>query len=64
MKKGLGRGFSSLIPTDLIDESLDPTAAQDEKVSQLRELNLVDVEPNPRPRAVRHALSHRLARAQ
>lgn len=47
MKKGLGRGFSSLIPTDLIDESLDPTAAQDEKVSQLRELNLDQVEANP-----------------
>lgn len=47
MKKGLGRGFSSLIPTDLIDESLDPTAAQDEKVSQLRELKLDEVEPNP-----------------
>lgn len=47
VKKGLGRGFSSLIPTDLIDESLDPTAAQDEKVSQLRELNLDQVEANP-----------------
>lgn len=46
-KKGLGRGFSSLIPTDLIDESLDPTAAQDEKVSQLRELSLDLVEANP-----------------
>lgn len=46
-KKGLGRGFSSLIPTELIDESLDPTAAQDEKVSQLRELDITDVAPNP-----------------
>lgn len=46
-KKGLGRGFSSLIPTDLIDESLDPTAAQDEKLSQLRELDISEVEPNP-----------------
>lgn len=46
-KKGLGRGFSSLIPTDLIDESLDPTAAQDEKVSKLRELSIDDVYPNP-----------------
>ncbi len=46
-KKGLGRGFSSLIPTDLIDESLDPTAAQDEKVSQLRELAVASVHPNP-----------------
>lgn len=47
VKKGLGRGFSSLIPTDLIDESLDPTAAQDGKVSQLRELKISDIEPNP-----------------
>jgi ParB family chromosome partitioning protein len=46
-KMGLGRGFDSLIPTDLIDESLDPTAAQDEKLSDLRELKLADVEANP-----------------
>lgn len=47
VKKGLGRGFDSLIPTDLIDESLDPTAAQDEKLSDLRELNIDDVSPDP-----------------
>lgn len=47
VKKGLGRGFSSLIPTDLIDESLDPTASQDSRVSQLRELRIDDVQPNP-----------------
>lgn len=46
-KMGLGRGFDSLIPTDLIDESLDPTAAEDEKLSQLKELKLSDVKPNP-----------------
>lgn len=46
-KKGLGRGFDSLIPTELIDESLDPTAAQDEKVSQYREISLSEVVPNP-----------------
>lgn len=46
-KMGLGRGFDSLIPTDLIDESLDPTAAQDEKLSDLRELNIDDVMPDP-----------------
>lgn len=44
---GLGRGFDSLIPTDLIDESLDPTAAQDEKLSELRELKLDDIIPDP-----------------
>lgn len=47
MKKGLGRGFDSLIPTDFIDESLDPTAAQDEKLSDLRELNIDDILPDP-----------------
>lgn len=47
VKKGLGRGFSSLIPTELLDETFDPTAAQDEKLSQLRELQLVDVEADP-----------------
>ncbi len=46
-KSGLGRGFASLIPTDLIDESLDPTAAQDEKLSELRELQISDVVANP-----------------
>jgi ParB family chromosome partitioning protein len=46
-RTGLGRGFASLIPTELIDESLDPTAAQDEKLSNLRELNLSDVIANP-----------------
>jgi ParB family chromosome partitioning protein len=44
---GLGRGFASLIPTELIDESLDPTAAQDEKLSDLRELKLSDIVVNP-----------------
>lgn len=47
MKKGLGRGFDSLIPTDLIEESLDPTAKQDEKLSELRKLDLAKVRPNP-----------------
>ena len=46
MKKGLGRGFESLIPTNLLDESFDPTAEQDGKVSQLRELNISDVKPD------------------
>ncbi len=46
-KSGLGRGFASLIPTELIDESLDPTAAQDEKLSDLRELKLTDIIVNP-----------------
>ena len=35
-KKGLGRGFDSLIPTELLDESFDPTTQQDNQVSDLR----------------------------
>jgi ParB family chromosome partitioning protein len=46
-KSGLGRGFSSLIPTELIDESFDPTALQDEKLSDLREIKLELIVPNP-----------------
>lgn len=34
--RGLGRGFESLIPTELIDEEFDPTAKEDKKTSQLK----------------------------
>lgn len=47
MKKGLGRGFESLIPTDLIDETFDPTAKQDEQMSELRNLPLKDITADP-----------------
>ena len=47
MKKGLGRGFESLIPTDLIDETFDPTAQQDEQISELRNLALSDISADP-----------------
>ena len=43
MKKGLGRGFGSLIPTNLIDETFDPTAQQDVKVSHLRDIAIDQV---------------------
>ncbi|MEP6710634.1 MAG: ParB/RepB/Spo0J family partition protein [Candidatus Saccharibacteria bacterium] len=43
-KGGLGRGFESLIPTDLLDESFDPTAKQDEKISELRNIKLSEIE--------------------
>lgn len=46
-KKGLGRGFSSLIPTELLDESFDPTATQDEQVSELRNIKLSEVVADP-----------------
>lgn len=38
--KGLGRGFDSLIPTDLVDDEFDPTALEDKDSSDLRELAL------------------------
>jgi ParB family chromosome partitioning protein len=44
---GLGRGFESLIPTDLLDESFDPTAQQDEQVSELRHLALRQITADP-----------------
>ena len=47
MKKGLGRGFDSLIPTTLIDETFDPTAAQDGKLSKLQELPIDDIQADP-----------------
>ena len=47
MKKGLGRGFDSLIPTNLIDETFDPTATQDGKVSKLQEITLSSIQPDP-----------------
>lgn len=46
-KKGLGRGFDSLLPTDLLNEAFDPTASEDEKVSELRYLAITEITPDP-----------------
>ena len=46
-KKGLGRSFDSLIPTELFDESFDPTAEQDDKVSELRQIPLTNIVVDP-----------------
>lgn len=46
-KHGLGRGFDSLIPTTILDESFDPTATEDEKVSELRHIKIGDIMPDP-----------------
>lgn len=46
-KKGLGRSFESLIPTDLLDESFDPSAGDDHKVSDLRTIKLSQIVPDP-----------------
>jgi ParB family transcriptional regulator, chromosome partitioning protein len=45
--RGLGRGFDSLIPTQLLEDEFDPTQEEDERVSQLRSLKLDDIVPNP-----------------
>lgn len=47
-KRGLGRGFETLIPTDLLDESFDPTVSQDHQVSELRQIkvNQIIVDPD------------------
>lgn len=42
-KKGLGRGFESLIPTDLVAEEFDPTRKEDKKMSKLTELEITEV---------------------
>ena len=48
VKKGLGRGFSSLIPTDmLLDEQFDPTLGIDNQISKLKELNIEDIIADP-----------------
>lgn len=50
-KRGLGRGFDSLIPTELIDEEFDPTAPEDARESELTKIsldNIVRDEDQPR----------------
>ena len=52
-KRGLGRGFDSLIPAELLDESFDPTADQDDRISDLRQIKLAEIMPDPtQPRRV------------
>lgn len=46
-KHGLGRGFDSLIPTQLLEDEFDPTQEQDERLSELRTLKVADIIPNP-----------------
>lgn len=57
--KGLGRGFESLIPTDLVNEEFDPTSSEDAKVSKLVELKITEVvrdEEQPRKEFAKEAL--------
>ena len=46
MSFGLGKGFDSLIPTDLIDDEFDPTADEDESVSKLVEVEVTKIVPD------------------
>ena len=43
MKGGLGRGFDSLIPTELFDDEFDLTASEDKAGSELKEIPIEDV---------------------
>ncbi|MDN5819470.1 MAG: ParB/RepB/Spo0J family partition protein [bacterium] len=45
-KTGLGRGFDSLIPTESLEDSFDPTSMQDERVSDLRYINTDKILPD------------------
>ncbi len=47
VKKGLGRSFDSLIPSELLDESFDPTAMQDNQVSDLRHIKVTEIVADP-----------------
>jgi ParB family chromosome partitioning protein len=46
VKKGLGRGFDSLIPTNFLDDTFDTTAKQEQKVSEQRTLPLAELVAN------------------
>ena len=47
-RKGLGRGFSSLIPTEMIvDEKIDSELGLEYDKSQLKELKISDISPDP-----------------
>ena len=43
---GLGRGFGSLIPTEIVEEDFDPTRDEDESVSKLKEISVEKIRPD------------------
>lgn len=43
MARGLGRGFESLIPTELVDDEFDPTVDETKEVSKLVDLKLDEI---------------------
>ncbi len=46
VNRGLGRGFDTLIPTQVLEEEFDPTSQEDEQISQLRHLKIDDIIPD------------------
>ena len=57
--RGLGRGFESLNPTELVEEEFDLTALEDKKSSQLIEIKLSELvrdEAQPRKNFSQEAL--------
>ncbi|HEX6462115.1 MAG TPA: ParB/RepB/Spo0J family partition protein [Candidatus Saccharimonadales bacterium] len=47
VKKGLGRGFDSLIPTQLLDEAFDPTAKEDTRLSEYKHVAVAAIQADP-----------------
>lgn len=47
MGRGLGRGFDSLIPTDLIGEEFDPTREEEKKAGALEEIAIIEIDRDP-----------------
>ncbi len=59
MKTGLGRGFDSLIPTELFDDEFDLTAPEDKAGSELREIPIDEIirdEEQPRKEFTNEAI--------
>ena len=46
MASKLGRGLEALIPTELIDEQFDLTAEEDKSTSELKNLEVSEIEPD------------------
>ncbi len=46
MKRGLGRGFESLIPTELVEDGFDPTRDEDQKILRDIKIELLERDDN------------------
>ena len=58
LKSGLGRGFESLIPTDLVDEEFDLTATEEKgELKQLKIEDIVRDEEQPRQEFSKEAIN-------